>query len=534
MWISSLYKIKIYIKYCYFFHKLLLTLSASKLYIKIFNKSSPILNKIVYQDIQNNGCLIIKLFQWLHSRYTTFYIPNNTNNNSVKNLDSIFDNIFNDIYEKCKIHNLEYSKQLFKQEFSYNFDDIIELDTEYKIKSGSIAQVYKGRLKNTGQKVAIKITHPELYEQTFLPCIYFKIYNILTRNIPYLRKYKIVFELSDFFNSFFKQMNMYNEAKNLKYFYKEYKTNPYILIPKPIIWSSNILIMEYIEAIEFSELENKISDYIKYKIIMLLNLFIKDTMCLQKYYHADLHNGNWKVVDITNSITPSIVIYDFGFCIEKSNTDKILIQNLQKSIETNNILKFAINLYNYIDYNPKSISQDEFIDIILDITKTKILSNNTLYSNEFLLYTINYFIKNNYIFKSKLLDMIIALLLVNNNFKKYLYAHNFDKSNIQNNHFINGYNNTLLINLKSQIMNYINFCKTNKCFYKLQHYLNTYINEIIKKIDTTIDNTIDTTIDTTIDNTIDTTIDNTIYNKNMKQYTNNMFNTSSNIINIEI
>lgn len=502
MYKCSFDKIKIYIKYYYHFHKLLFTLFTSQLYINIFNKPNSTLNTILYRDIQNNGCVIIKFIQWLYTRNKNFNNKYTSLNDSQSNFDDIFNNIFNNIYENCKLHQLEYSKQLFQKEFSANFDDIIELDPEYKIKSGSIAQVYKARLKNTQQEVAIKITHPELYEQLLFPYIYYKIYDKITTNISFFKNYKIPFELSDFFDSFLNQTDMRIEATNLKYFYKEYRSNPYILIPKPILWSNNILIMEYIEARNFNDIKNEISDYTKYKIILLLNLFIKDSMCLLDYYHADLHDSNWKVVNnLINPNNPLIAIYDFGFCIKKSENDKRLMQNLHKTIETNNISEFAANLYQFIYYNPTNISKEKFIEVIINITKLPLITTNSLYSNQLLTLIISYFITKKYIFKSQILDMFITLLLVNDNFKKYLYAYNIDEPLTQpmlNKNTDDKNNNEKLCNLKSQMMNYINFCKTNKCFYRLQNYLIDYIKEIDEKIYTGINREIEKHLNDTI------------------------------------
>ena len=69
--------------------------------------------------------------------------------------------------------------------------------------------------------------------------------------------------------------------------------------------------------------------------------------------------------------------------------------------------------------------------------------------------------------------MFIALMLVNNNLKKYLYAYNIDETTSKlliDNKTTIIYNNEKLCNLKSQMMNYLNFCKTHKCFYKFQNY----------------------------------------------------------------
>ena len=159
---------------------------------------------------------------------------------------------------------------------------------------------------------------------------------------------------------------MINEAINLSFFYEEYKENPLILIPKPILWSKNILIMEYIEGTLFTELE--VSEYIKYKSIMILNLFIKKMeMVLSSIYHADLHNSNWRVIIENNN--PKLIIYDFGFCIKITDEERKLQQNLFNAIEFNDHKLMAKCIYNYLSYNPNNISESEFIKLTIAFMK---------------------------------------------------------------------------------------------------------------------------------------------------------------------
>ena len=274
--------------------------------------------------------------------------------------------------------------------------------------------------------------------------------------------------MSNFFENFYKQIDMNNEAKNLKYFYKQNKSNKLIVIPKPIIWSKNILIMKYIDGEDFLNIQ--VSDYIKHKIILILNLFIKNSLTLSKYYHADLHNSNWKV--ILDNKDPKIVIYDFGFCIETTSHDRKLQQYMHKALELNDHELMAKCVYNYLSNNPKNIDEQTFINFTINFMKD---NKYNLYNNQTLKYVLGHYIKNNFILKSELLDMVITLLLIDNHLKKYLYLSDV---NIEIVELDENYKNNKIKILYEQINNYLLFCKTNNCFYLLQKYLSNYIEEI--------------------------------------------------------
>jgi hypothetical protein len=75
--------------------------------------------------INLNGCIIIKLIQWINNQL--LFLKNNNNNKFISQ-------IFSQYYENCYIHNLSYTKSVFYQEFGVKFDDFFELDP--KTKSG--------------------------------------------------------------------------------------------------------------------------------------------------------------------------------------------------------------------------------------------------------------------------------------------------------------------------------------------------------------------------------------------------------------
>ena len=121
-------------KYFIYFNLFLNALLLNLFTYKFTNKLNQKLIRWLYFTINLNGCILIKIVQWLNTNLEIL---------DIKNGKTLY-NIFYTFYEDCQIHNLEYTKKLFTKEFNKDFDEIIELDNLYHIKSGSIAQVYKG------------------------------------------------------------------------------------------------------------------------------------------------------------------------------------------------------------------------------------------------------------------------------------------------------------------------------------------------------------------------------------------------------
>jgi predicted unusual protein kinase regulating ubiquinone biosynthesis (AarF/ABC1/UbiB family) len=112
------------------------------------------------------------LIQWLNTNLELLFVKSH-------NYDFL-SKLFTRYYEDCPIHQLKYTKDLFLKEFGVKFDDYFELDTSFSIKSGSVAQVYKGLIKANANatSVAIKVVHPEIEYQLICPVYFVKIYNL--------------------------------------------------------------------------------------------------------------------------------------------------------------------------------------------------------------------------------------------------------------------------------------------------------------------------------------------------------------------
>ena len=255
----------------------------------------------------------------------------------------------------------------------------------------------------------MKVKHPHIESQIILfKNIFNFFYNIKIFNNLFYKYFP--FKLDEFLNDFYKQTNFINESNNLLEFSNIYENNDYIIIPELIKSSNDIIIMNYIEGKCMDDLD--INEYKKSKIIFLLYLFIRNNLIILNLNHGDLHKFNWKVSTDDYS---KIVIYDFGYCfrLDKQEYDNII--NLCKLIssyeddkkqEFINFIKFLFNTTQDLDieYNNRITEPDILLKQVLIISK-------------------NY---NIMIKRSKVLNTLLLMILIDNYLKKYNINNNYN------------------------------------------------------------------------------------------------------------
>jgi len=426
-------------KYFIYFNIFLNVIFINYVYYTIYGVTSDNLIMLLNYSINLNGCILIKLIQWLNNHI--LFVKNDEAKNTA------ITKLFSKYYENCSIHSLKYTKNLFFKEFGHLFDDIFILDETFSIKSGSIAQVYKARFKNNGnnsnnsinntcfikEPIAIKVVHPEIEYQMLFPIYFINIYKFFVSTFTFLKKYDTIIDYDSFFYNLRNQINMVNEYENNIYFYNKYISNDVIVIPKPLIKSKNFLIMEYIEG-EFLE-KMDVSIYKKQILMSFLSIFIKDTYMFGKYIHCDLHDANWKVLKQKNNKLYSdgddgddgfiykIVIYDFGYIIENNSNEHI--KNLIYYLDLNNTYEIGKILFEHIEnLKIKSTNSLEFINYKENLISTFVKYNERCYpyTESNLLACYNFCHSNEYKLKNNLLDLFVSIMLLNKYFKKYLFS----------------------------------------------------------------------------------------------------------------
>lgn len=441
------------LKYFLYFVSFINILLINLIYYSFFNKSTTFLVEKLYFTINLNGCVLIKFIQWSLDNFNFLFDDNDISDKKIHLL-----NLFNNLYENCEIHNINYTKKIYNQEFNTSFDNDIEIDKNYEIKSGSVAQIYKAKfINNPSKDIAIKVVHPEIQYQLIYPMLFIKILRFIISNVWFLKKYNIIFNFESFFQNIKLQKNMNNEFNNLKYYYNIYNNNSHILIPQPLYSSDNILIMEYYNGYTIDEID--ISQIEKQKIIILLNLFIKNNYMFLDYIHNDLHKANWKIINHDNIY--KIIIYDFGYVI-KNNMQNIY-KNLSYYVDLNDYTKISEILYHNI--SNIDISEIEFTNCFINYINNsniiKAYDSNTLK----LIYKFCYI--NKYILRDILLEIFISLLLFKKNMDTYLFFEDYDINYIVQLNFY-----------------YYEYCEKNKIFNDVKNYIHKYYinNDTIKKL----------------------------------------------------
>ena len=148
----------LYIKYYYHFFFFIQKILQTYFLFKKNNYINENKIKEIHYYANKSGCLIIKIIQMVNKLIEII---------DTKKQYKFINTIFNSFYENCDIHPLNYTQSIFNKELTFDFNNNIQLLEEHTIKSGSIAQVYKSKIKtdifNTEYKdIAIKVVHPNV------------------------------------------------------------------------------------------------------------------------------------------------------------------------------------------------------------------------------------------------------------------------------------------------------------------------------------------------------------------------------------
>ena len=187
-------------------------------------------------------------------------------------------------------------KEVIETELGDSMNKIyVDID-ETPIGSASIGQVYKARLRETGEKVAIKVQKPnsrEIIESDI------KIMKFLAKRIDQFltmtKPLNLPVVISEFERSILKEINFLEETMNLQNLANNFKKVSYIKIPEvhTAYCSEKVITMEYIDGVAVTDLLKK--DYPKIDKKKIANYGVKSyfkQVLIDGFFHADPHPGN--------------------------------------------------------------------------------------------------------------------------------------------------------------------------------------------------------------------------------------------------
>lgn len=201
-------------------------------------------------------------------------------------------------------------------ELGKKVEDLFSEITPEPVAAASLGQVYKAKLRSTGETVAVKVQRPAVLETVSLDLYLARELGMIARNFPALVERLDAVELLDEFAfRFFQELDYNKECENGIRIAEDMKVLPMVVIPKnyPEYTSRRVHVAEWIDG-------EKLSSSTADDVGALVNLGVITylTQLLDKgFFHADPHPGN-----MMRTTDGKLAILDFGLMTEVTENQK--------------------------------------------------------------------------------------------------------------------------------------------------------------------------------------------------------------------
>lgn len=268
---------------------------------------------------------------------------------------------------------------IIEEELGDPIQEVFEQVDAAPVASASIAQVYKGTLKNK-DLVAIKVQRPHIKQKIRLDLVLMKILaQQAVRSYPELANFNLVGFVEDFSIIIMKELDFANEASNMMRFSEMFKNDLACHIPKVYtrFTTHKLLVMEWVDGLKPDDVKGMHQNGLDAKKIAENGTHVIIKMILKYgFFHADPHTGNIlignnnQVILLDHGMTAALkprqidALINFLLGFSENNEHKItkallhLMEiNYYKNMEE---LEFDINelvqKYSYISYDKMDIS----------------------------------------------------------------------------------------------------------------------------------------------------------------------------------
>lgn len=196
------------------------------------------------------------------------------------------------------------------QEEGIIIEEIFSIFDTAPIAAASMGQVHEAYLK-TGERVVVKVQRPGIEPQVETDLeIMLELAHLLERRTSWGRLYKISEIVEELGQALRNELDFHKEARNASVFYKNFRNNPHVLIPR-VFWqysTRRVLTLEYLEGVKISDIAGlKKANYNPERIVAHLVEALFKQVYEHGIFHADPHPGNIAVAE-----GEVVVFYDFG------------------------------------------------------------------------------------------------------------------------------------------------------------------------------------------------------------------------------
>lgn len=260
---------------------------------------------ITLKALEKNGGVFIKLGQ--HVSALTYLLPKEWTQTMIP------------LQDRCPESSLEDIEELFRQDTGKSLNDVFSEFDPKPIGVASLAQVHIATMRETGEKVAVKVQHLSLAE--FVPIdVYMTqtVFNLMYKVFP---EYPMTWLGDELQNSIYVELDFCNEAKNAEKtaeYFTPYTSITALRIPKIVSVDKRILIMECISGARLDDFKYLQDNHILAAQVSSCLSHIFNTMIFSPGagLHCDPHGGNLAIRALprgeNNGHNFEIVLYDHG------------------------------------------------------------------------------------------------------------------------------------------------------------------------------------------------------------------------------
>ncbi|GJP56087.1 hypothetical protein CLOM_g15146 [Closterium sp. NIES-68] len=173
------------------------------------------------------------------------------------------------------------------------------------IAAASLGQVYKGKLKTTGEAVAVKVQRPYVLETVTIDLYIIRRLGLALRGIPQIAT-DVVGLVDEWAARFFEELDYVNEARNAELFAESMaKDLPQVVVPKPFMdyTSRRVLVTQWIDGEKLSQsTADDVGSLVNVGVICYLKQLLDTGL-----FHADPHPGN-----LIRTPDGKLCVLDFG------------------------------------------------------------------------------------------------------------------------------------------------------------------------------------------------------------------------------
>ncbi|KAI4346168.1 hypothetical protein L6164_013241 [Bauhinia variegata] len=204
---------------------------------------------------------------------------------------------------------------LIEEELGQPWQNIYSELSSSPIAAASLGQVYKGRLKENGDLVAVKVQRPFVLETVTIDLYIIRNLGLVLRKFPQV-SIDLVGLVDEWAARFFEELDYVNEGQNGTLFAKMMRKDlPQVVIPKTYekYTSRRVLTTGWIEGEKLSQsTESDVGELVSVGVICYLKQLL-DT----GFFHADPHPGN-----LIRTPDGKLAILDFGLVTKLTDDQK--------------------------------------------------------------------------------------------------------------------------------------------------------------------------------------------------------------------